>query len=148
MNRLDPSGLKIVAKDPLAQDLIYRLANTWGGAALLSYLDKSPIEYAVSTHFTDEDGVGQFGKLDGERDCPDTMVRVNSQSLSPAEMVFNLGHELGHAALYNNQHLPFSGTLPNFLDSSMGVAENPGGMSTKAHTDWTYTSPYLFGSGW
>jgi RHS repeat-associated protein len=146
-NRVDPSGLKVVAQDPLAQELIYSLANTWGGEALLSYLDASPIEYPVSTNFTDEQGVGQFGKLAGEL-CSDTLVRVNSESLTPEEMVFNLGHELGHAALYNEQRIPFGGNLPDFLNPSMGVPGDPGGMSMTAHADWTYTAPYLFGSGW
>jgi hypothetical protein len=63
-------------------------------------------------------------------------------------MVFNLGHVLGHAALYNDQRLPFGGNLPDFLDPATGVPDKPGGMPTKAHADWTSTAPYLFGSGW
>jgi RHS repeat-associated protein len=143
VNYRDPSGLTVVATDSLAQTALNQLVNTWAGSALVSYLQRSPIEYAVSTNFSTEDGAGQFGNLDGETGN-ETTVRV-AADLSVAELIATLGHELGHAALYNDWRSPWlSGSLPAFLRQYESQPGSPGGLSDKDHIDWDYQSPELF----
>ena len=141
VNSLDPSGLIVTAQDSRAMHLLNRLAGTNAGYSLLSYLDASPIEYRVSTGglsgavwpLGPYDPAGQFGRLDRQpnglwyegSECPDTLVRVNSTiGLSEQEAVVTLGHELGHAALYNNYILPWR-DMPAFLDPSMNAPGDP-----------------------
>lgn len=151
INRTDPNGLKVVAIDQGAQDLIFRLAGTAAGEELLSYLDASPIEYRVSTNtLGPEDFAGVFGRQEGEDEtvCSETTVRVNGSLPEGTEaFVVTLGHELGHAALYNDLNHPWPG-LPSFLDQSMNAPGGPGGMNPEAHTRWDYESNTLFGDPW
>jgi RHS repeat-associated protein len=141
-NYIDPAGLTVVALDPGAQQLLGMLGTTWSGSALLNYLERSPIEYRVSSDFTLG---GQFGNLDGES-RNDTLVRVGAEGMSWKEYVATLGHELGHAALHSDIRWP-SGPIPAFLEPYrfFTTPDDPGAIPDwGVHNNWTHDANKLF----
>jgi hypothetical protein len=149
----------IKAGDYYGQLLLFGLDQTVAGAELLEYLQASPIVYTVyGSALRPDDPAGQFGLLPREatpstppysNGVPqDQMVRVNTNAipdLSWDEQVVTLGHELGHAALYDNFFLGRPG-LPSFIDPAWNDPVYPGGMSDFAthYVVWPFKANELF----
>jgi RHS repeat-associated protein len=149
-NHRDSTGLIVVGGDATASQLLASLAVTNAGAELLQYLQASPLIFTV---FGERpiygDPAGQFGLLPEEETIcrvrpGDQTVRVlPGDALNEEEKVVTLGHELGHAALYNDYFLQQPG-LPSFLQPFWNDPNDPGGMLPGPHAAWTAAVGPLF----
>nr|WP_153865975.1 MULTISPECIES: RHS repeat-associated core domain-containing protein [Myxococcaceae] len=147
VNMADPSGLTLYFADSTAKSLASRLSKSAGGAALMNYLEQSPLQFTIygdvlPPDYFPKNAYGIAGNLKGKetnhvgiRDTgqvctlPGEDVRLFSTRAILAKLnpVANLGHELIHAALWTIKSTGQTG-YPGFLEQWIDDADEDGGL--------------------
>ncbi len=145
MRFVDPNGLFVIFTDAASRGYGDALRGSPSGAALLDYRDASPNLYFVSAVAgipgTSATTYGAAGNLPGEtgHEFPGGMdIRLFHDRVNPCSgesQASNLGHELGHAAMYDYFTTGRTADFPDFLQKYLPftLPGQPNGMEFIPH---------------